>query len=381
MRTPEDTVTRELRAVEEALAAGEPGASDPVERELQELALALRADTPEPDPAFGTALGERVRAGFPPEPGSRRARVRDALAGARRLRLPRLRRPPMPALAGVAALVVGLAVAVSLEGEEERNATSPAVGDGAGESLQTTPVQPRSVAPGDGGFVPGRERRIERSASLTLAAPADELDRVANEVTAVTDRHRGFVLRSSVSSGDEGAEGGSFDLRIPAARLQPALRDLSGLADVRSRSQTGQDITREYVSARDRLDAARAERRGLLRRLARADSDAEAEAIRQRLDIVAGQIRGLRGQLRDLRLRTDYVAVSVTLVDKEGNRDFGPAGGGTEDALDDAVGSLEGALNLTVRALGVAIPLGILAGLTWLGGRLAIRRRRESALA
>ena len=58
------------------------------------------------------------------------------------------------------------------------------------------------------------------------------------------------------------------------------------------------------MTARDRLRAARAERKSLFRRLEAATTDAEAEAIRRRLDIVAGQINGLRGQLHGLRLRT-----------------------------------------------------------------------------
>jgi hypothetical protein len=189
------------------------------------------------------------------------------------------------------------------------------------------------------------------------------------------------VLRSSVSSGD-GANGGSYDLRIPASRLQPALRDLAALGEVRSRSQTGQDVTREFVSARDRLEAARAERKSLLRRLENAISDTQAEAIRRRLDLNASEIRGLRSQLRDLRLRTNYVAVSVSLVEEGAERDEpGPLGGSTGDALDDALGSLVGAFNLVLRALGVVIPLGLIAVATWLATRLVRRRRREAALA
>ena len=95
---------------------------------------------------------------------------------------------------------------------------------------------------------------------------------------------------------------------------------------MRSRSQNGQDVTQEFVSAEDRLQAARAERRSLLRRLENADSDAEAESIRRRLDLNAGEIRGLRAQVRELRTRTDYAAVSVSL-DREGEDGGGATGG------------------------------------------------------
>jgi hypothetical protein len=232
-----------------------------------------------------------------------------------------------------------------------------------------------------GGFAPGRsDRKIERSVALELEAPVDQMARVADQVTAVTNRHGGFVLSSSVSTGEDGA-GGDFDLRIPAARLRPALRDLAALADVRTQSQTGRDVTREHVTAKDRLRAARAERRSLLRRLELATTDEEAEAIRRRLDLVAGEINGLRGQLRDLRLRTDYSVVMVTLLAKEDGGSGGAGGGSFGDALGDAGDLLVTVAGWLVRALAVALPLGVLALLGWVAGRVLRRRRRESALA
>jgi len=202
---------------------------------------------------------------------------------------------------------------------------------------------------------------------------------VADDITTITERYRGFVLRSSLSSGEDGG-GGDFSLRIPAKDLQPALADLAKLGEVRSRSQNGQDVTQEFVSATDRLQAARAERRSLLRRLERADSDAEAESIRRRLDLNAGEIRGLRSQVRSLRARTDYAAVSVDLV-REGDDGGSATGGdGLGGAIDDALGSLEDSVEILVRALGVAIPLGLLAAALAFAARLFRRRRREAAL-
>ncbi len=333
-----------------------------LEREFADLAAALRADTPEPDPAFEAELGRLVRDGFP-----------------RRRRLPalRLNRPLVAAAASIALAVAVAVPLISDEGEDE------GVDAGTELSREAAPKQgaPATSAPvpPTGDFAPGRRRRIERSASLTLAAPGDEIDRVADGVTSITERYRGFVLRSSLSSGEDGG-GGDFSLRIPARDLQPALADLAKLGEVRSRSQNGQDVTREFASAEDRLEAARAERRSLLRRLENADSDTEAEAIRRRLDLNAGEIRGLRAQVRDLRSRTDYASVSVSLV-RDGE-DGGSAtdGDGLGGALDDALRSLEDSVEILVRALGVAIPLGLVAGACALGARAVRRRRREAAL-
>lgn len=397
----------ELRAIDEALAAGAATADTARERELGELALALAAEAPQADADFSTELGERVREGFP------RARRSDRIP---RPRMPRLRRPPRIALAGAASVLAALAVAISLQargGDEDMAATGGGGADapslaaprgeeperragpgseGGGETSSALPAEevgpvappPPGSGAAAGGFAPSEsDRRIERSATLTLAAHSEGLDRVASAIVTVTDRYEGFVLRSSLTTGDEGTTGGDFELRIPADRLQAALRDLSKLGDVRARSQSGQDVTRDFVSATDRLQAARAERRSLLRRLEDADSDSEAEAIRRRLDLTAAEINGLRGQLRELRLRTDFATVAVILEEKDGDEGSSGSGpdGGLRGALDDALESLSGSAEILVRALGVAIPLSLLAALLWLGARSVRRRRREATLS
>lgn len=140
-------------------------------------------------------------------------------------------------------------------------------------------------------------------------------------------------------------------------------------------------MTREFATAADRLQAARAERRSLLRRLERAPTDSAAESIRRRLDLNAGEIRTLRAQLRDLRTRTGYAAVTVSLRETD---DGGASSGSDDDlgaALDDALESLTDSIAMLLRVLGVALPLALLAAAIALGARFLRRRRREAALS
>ena len=58
-------MTDVLTAIDDALDTGLAAHEDPLTRELQELALALRTDAPEPAPEFRERLGRRVEAGFP----------------------------------------------------------------------------------------------------------------------------------------------------------------------------------------------------------------------------------------------------------------------------------------------------------------------------
>jgi hypothetical protein len=390
MNRPDDTtatIERDLEAVETALSGGVAAHEDRAARELQELALALQADAPEPASEFAERLRGRVEAGFPRSPRS--ARVRG----------PRVARRLLPAAAAVTT-VVALGAAVSLTAPDNNGhggggggsvaesddgggggAAAPAPGAARDSAPSTTSVVPPVPAQRGGGFAPGRrERKIERSIAMELEAPNEDIPALASDVTEVTNRHGGFVLRSNVDSDEEGASG-SFELRIPSPRLREALADLAGLATVRSQSQSGQDVTREHVTTRDRLQSARAERRSLLRRLELAATDEEAEAIRRRLDIVAGEINGLRARLRDLRLRTDYAIVNVDLAGTDDDAGGSGAGGAFDDAVNDAGDLLVGLAGALIRILALAVPLGLIALLAWLASRALRRRRRESVLA
>jgi hypothetical protein len=401
--------------IDTALASGSASALDPEERKLQELVLTVRDDAPAPDPDFALRLNARVAAGFPTRRSGLRGRLGALFAT----------RPPTLAMGAVAMLLIGIVVAISaLNGSGTNQSSIPAGGESAAKSAGggsalagssaggstagapagqstagapsngssdsaaperaaqapgiTAPAQPSiaPVPPVPGGVVGGRNRKVERSAALVLAAPKDKISEVGDQVIAVTDRYRGIVMSSSVTSAGDNESNGTFDLRIPVGNLRGALRDLSGLADVQSRTENADDVTASFVSARTRLEELQAERRGLLRRLARAQTDNEAAAIRARIRIVNDQIDAQTQTLTDMRRRTNYAVVNVTLQSKQGGSGGGGISGGAKDLRDSLIDSA----NLALRVLGVALPIAILVALLWAGGGWFSRRRREAVL-
>src|SRR4051812_40527498 len=122
----------DLERIEAALAQGRASATDPRERELQELALALRADSAEPRPAFAAELDRRVAAGFPKP--------------RRRFSLPSFW---MPALAAATVLIAVAVVAISsLGGDGSKTSSSEVAGlqNATDKDLAAPPASPSTVA-------------------------------------------------------------------------------------------------------------------------------------------------------------------------------------------------------------------------------------------
>jgi uncharacterized protein DUF4349 len=390
-------VERELEALDDALA-GRRVAPDLTE--LADLALLLREDRPAPAEPFGRYLDNRVERGFPGrDPRQRTSRRRwtawQAWMG--------------PGLAaGLAALFVGVVIALPggdsddsgggsgssamSSGETATDSSGAAVPEieraqGGDEEASSSGAEPQSVAPAPDQGSPRSDartkRKVERSASLTLATRPRDIDTVSARIQDVTRQQGGFVVSSSVRSSRSGG-GGEFTLRIPTRNLDAAMAALSRLGSVRHRADRSQDITAESVSARSRLKDARTERESLLEQLADADTPQETASIRARLRIVSGEIARARTEVRRVNNRAAFSTVAVTLV-----ADSGAVAPGTEeddgawtpaDAANDALRVLEVIAGVALLALAVAIPLGLVVLVGWLAARFTRRRRREHAL-
>lgn len=393
---------------------------DPTPEETAELAALLVAERPRPSAAFAAELDARVAARFA---GPRRDAAganaavhrRAARLGPRARRRPAfLHRPLLPAAATALAVgLVALVVALGSGGPRLDGGAGAPSGDAAGrtgasdgavapEQKQTAPgaaapgperagadesaavPQADALAPAAGSTAPSAGRKVERAASIELGADADRVDDVAQGVLGVVARFGAIVDQSSVQSGTTGGAA-QFQLRIPAARLQPALAALSRLPDARvlARTDDSVDVNQAYVSVRRRLANARAERAGIVRALRTADTEEETLRLRARLDALERTIALAERAQRALDRRVDYARVSVAI---HGDAD----GGGipTPDdgaftlgaAARDALRVLEVAAGVVVIAAAALLPAALLGALAWPFARAARRRRREHVL-
>ena len=376
MTTPEGT----LEAMDAALAEGR--VTDPETSELQELALALRAESPRPSPDLVARMDERMAAGFPRK---------------QRIRLPGL--PRLAALGGAAAAAVAVIVAVSLGTHGNDNspggstvsassavekssaggatAAGPsAAADSAGSTAQSAPAAKALAAPAPAGPRASGPRHVERSASITLAAARNKLESVANEIVAVVDRHHGYVLHPSVTSGSRRrrlvrpARAGGLAAGHARRPLGPRRRALAQP----ERERRDQLLQRHERSPGHPASTAPEPAQAARGRHHRLTGGRAAQPAAPGL----GQIRSLSAQFDALRQRTSLASVEVSLVPKRARAAVTTGGIGGD--LHDAFHSLVVSFGIALRVLGIAIPLALVGGLAWLAAAMLRRRRREAAL-
>lgn len=407
---PRDTLTpeqeRELEALDRALSG------EPVEfelRDLEELVLDIRATAPEMTPAFAARLEHECSEGFP-TPREQPALVHRA--GRRWLLL--------PALGSLAAVLVALVVVlagttggdqastlgneapVPASGAMERDSgatgadeSAPSAdragsGSGAAQAVEPAPAPPAdqaapaakvSPAPPAAVGATTAPRKVERSASIAIQTPVDEFATTTDAVNAVMARFDGIVASSQIGQSDGGGGEATFDLRIPTNRLDRALAALSKLGHVTERSQGLQDITGSFTSAQSRLTDARAERRGLLRALERATTQAQIDSLKARLRSVGARIGSLKGQLASLKRRADLATVDFTVRGTGTSSEIGGGGDWTPgDAAGDALRVLEVLAGILLIGLAVLVPAALVGAAIAYGVRFGRRRRRETAL-
>jgi len=225
------------------------------------------------------------------------------------------------------------------------------------------------------------KRRVDRDAELTLATPAAEVQDVTNQVVDVTEGANGVVLNSRVTGTDESARA-TLELEVPSSTLDQTLAALSELADVKSRSEQSVDITRSFVSAKDRLVGLRAERDNLAMRIREAATDAEVATLTAQLAAVNRQIADAKNELAQVTNRAQFSTVTVVVTSEGAQSDSGSDDDGWSfgDALGDAGRVLEVVAGVALISAAVLVPLAIIAAIAYIVVSAANRRARERAL-
>lgn len=229
-------------------------------------------------------------------------------------------------------------------------------------------------------------RKVIQSAQLQLLAPGNRIDDVSQEVFTVVGLESGVVKSSTITaaSGDNGYA--IFQLSIPSQNLALTMTRLSTLqyAHVASRTDATQDVNGQYLNDVRRLADARALRTALLKQLAAATTQAQIDSITAQIQGAEASISSDQATLAGLNHAVNFSNLQVQ-VNTGTVPPVVPATGSSSGftlgrAWHDAVRVLTVVAGVSLIALAVLLPLGLIAALAAWIAYWVRRRRREAAL-
>jgi hypothetical protein len=337
-------------------------------------------------------LIHELRKSRPAAPTALRAQVREIAAEEAtprasfwpRLRLPvrRIALVAVPAAAAVAITSAGVLGLARSDGEVA------VLRDRAGTTESFEKSLPQTAAPEtlqgaltqDSGIAPdlGRAQRV--SAMLTVeVADSNGVSQAAQKALALTESLGGHVVSANVSTGDEGSA--ALTVRVPVAKVQDAVIQLSALGRIVSQQVTIDDLQASLDTLERRERSVRAQIALVSAQLETEDLDATTRArLESRLQTLRGELRQLRRDTAATNAEARMATIQLSVV-TPGVLGAVPVPSRLDRTLDEALNVLvwEGVVALAIAI--VAAPFALLVLAMWLGRRFYRRREEDRLLA
>jgi len=153
---------------------------------------------------------------------------------------------------------------------------------------------------------------IARTAELTLVTR--EFDQIRAQIDAILKRHNGYFGELTVNTPVVAGRTLQGKLQLPADQLDSAMNEIKQLGRVDSESQSGEDVTAQYIDLDARLSNARHTEQRILdvlrERTGKLSDVIEAE---QELGRVRGEIEQMEAQKRAMLKRVAYSTLTLTV--------------------------------------------------------------------
>ena len=160
------------------------------------------------------------------------------------------------------------------------------------------------------------ERLIIRNGSISMVVEDTRAAQKSVEQMIAEMADGGAYIVSSEEYG--GVEGGSpyvgMTIRVPATRFDEAMDRLAGLAvEVVARTESGQDVTEEYVDIETRLESLEAARERLLEIMQETRTTKDLLEAERQLTEREAQIESLKGRMQYLAQSAQLAGIRIEL--------------------------------------------------------------------
>ncbi len=334
-------------------------------------------------------LIHELRASRPSAPLELRARVRE-IAAVEVARAPwaswrfPVRRgmlvavPAAAALAFASAGVLGLARSdvSSTDTLQRQESLAADAGKALSEAAPSTASDGRTQS--TIGPTADRDQRV--SATLTVeVSDADAVSRAAQDALDLTRSLGGYVVSSSVATGEEGSA--AITVRVPVGKVQDAITGLSGLGRIVSQQVTIDDLQATLDELERREATVRGQIARIRARLATELLDPQTEAVlRARLQTLRSELTELRTGISSTEAEARMSTIQLTVVTPGAFGAVAPPSR-IDRAIDEALNVLAWEGVIALGMLIVLAPFALVAFAAWLGRRLYRRHEDERLLA
>ena len=152
---------------------------------------------------------------------------------------------------------------------------------------------------------------IARTAQLSLIVK--DFDSSQKRLQEILLRHGGYVGEMTTSAPDGAERKFSATLRVPANQLDAAIAEVKELGRVESESQSGEEVTSQYVDLQARLSNARNTEQRLTELLRRQTGKLdEVVTVEEKISDVRERIERMEAEQKSLSQRVDFGTLSVS---------------------------------------------------------------------
>jgi len=233
-----------------------------------------------------------------------------------------------------------------------------------GAPMQESYAAPDSLARQAVNAPQSADRLVVRNADLTIVV-AD----VPARVTAIQNMANamgGFVVSASVyqttASNGESVPQAQITVRVPQEKLAMALDQIKAdTVEVNNESQTGQDVTDQYVDLQSRLKAKLAAEEQLTQIMKDAKKTEDVLSVYAQLQQIQTDIEVLRGQIKYTEQSAALSAISVSVMAEETIKPIEVGGWKPQGVARDAIQSLiyfwQGFVDFLIRFVLYLLPV------------------------
>jgi hypothetical protein len=240
-------------------------------------------------------------------------------------------------------------------------------------SVTTDAVSPQDASPGADplqavGVGTSAPAMIIRTGQAFIEV--DKVDPAILKVRQLAAQFGGYITNSSISGGRDQIRQATLELKIPAPRYDQAVGLLSTIGKVETVSSSAQDVGEEFVDVTARVNNSRRLEERLISLLAnRTGKLDEVLRVERELARVREEIERYEGRLRYLSARVALSTLTITVHEPAPILGNAPGENPIAAALRRAWKNFIAVVAGSIAALGVAIPLALLALAVWAGYR------------